>query len=218
MTVIENCNILGHSLFVSSLQGLLPSFFQTTTKRNDVPVFGTIITGIFTAVIAFFMTLDILADAISIGTLMAFNLICAGVMMLRYKGGKYSAVPISLIAAFVVSSFISAFSFQKSFPLPVTIIFSAIAFIIFVSLIFMKTYNRPTTFKCPLVPFVPCAGIWINMYMLAGLQQESWLRLGVWLVIGLCIYFAYGIRKSMLRSYNQISKEESSEIINDYKS
>lgn len=65
----------------------------------------------------------------------------------------------------------------------------------------MKTYNIPTTFKCPLVPFVPCVGIAINMYMLAGLKSAAWIRLGVWLVIGLLIYGLYGIWNSKMRDY-----------------
>ena len=145
---------------------------------------------------------------------MAFNLICVGVMMLRYKGGRYSFIPVSLILVFVVACFISALSFQRGFPLPVTIVFSIIAFCVFVSLIFMKAHSKPSTFKCPLVPLVPCAGIWINMYMLAGLRAESWLRLGVWLAIGLFIYFTYGVRHSKLRSYNKSQNDGNCEDVN----
>ena len=166
---------------------------------------GTILTGIFTAAVAFFMTLDALAEAISIGTLMAFSLVCAGVMMLRYMGGpgvrKY--IPISLIIAFMGVSFLSAMFFIHSdvVPLPVSIVFGVLAIVIFIALCFMKTYNIPTTFKCPLVPFVPCVGIAINMYMLAGLKSAAWIRLGVWLVIGLLIYGLYGIWNSKMRDY-----------------
>ena len=166
---------------------------------------GTILTGIFTAAVAFFMTLDALAEAISIGTLMAFSLVCAGVMMLRYMGGpgvrKY--IPISLIIAFMAVSFLSAMFFIHSdvVPLPVSIVFGVLAIVIFIALCFMKTYNIPTTFKCPLVPFVPCVGIAINMYMLAGLKSAAWIRLGVWLVIGLLIYGLYGIWNSKMRDY-----------------
>ena len=52
---------------------------------------------------------------------------------------------------------------------------------------FFPVYNMPNGFKCPLCPLVPCIGIGINMYMLAGLSPDSWIRVGVWRVIGLCV-------------------------------
>jgi APA family basic amino acid/polyamine antiporter len=191
--------------YTMARDGLLFPFFQWTVKRSDVPVIGTLLTGIFTAGVAFFMTLDTLADAISIGTLMAFTIVCAGVMVLRYSGGPplRSAISISLIIAFICSTFMSAmfFVYSETIPIPVPIVFGVFSFLIFVGLCFMKTYNTPLTFKCPLVPLVPCAGIAINMYMLAGLQPAAWIRLGVWLAIGMLIYFAYGIWRSKMRNY-----------------
>ena len=147
------------------------------------------------------MTLDALADAISIGTLMAFSLVCAGVMVLRYSGGKRDYIPISLIIAFTCVTFMSAMFFTHSLPLPVPIVFGAVAFLLFIALCFMKAYNTPTTFKCPLVPLIPCLGIAINMYMLAGLKSAAWIRLGIWLTIGILIYIFYGIWNSKMRDY-----------------
>ena len=176
---------------------------------------GTIITGVFTAGVAFFMTLDALADAISIGTLMAFSLVCAGVMVLRYTGGKRDYIPISLIIAYTCVTFMSAMFFAYHLPLPVPIVFGAIAFLLFIALCFMKVYNTPTTFKCPLVPLIPCLGIAINMYMLAGLKPAAWIRLGVWLAIGLIIYAFYGIWNSKMRNYTPRPRSSS---INNEKS
>ena len=111
---------LPHALLTPSpyvfTQGLLFPVFQWTTRKTNIPLLGTIITGLFTAVIAFFMTLDILADAISIGTLMAFNLVCAGVMILRYKGGRNSYIPVAIIIAFVIMTFLSAMAFVRDYP------------------------------------------------------------------------------------------------------
>ena len=44
----------------------------------------------------------------------------------------------------------------------------------------------------PLLPLVPILGIIVCGAMIFGLGWTNWLRLGVWLVIGLCIYFFYG--------------------------
>ena len=177
------------------------SCFQCTTKKKEVPLVGTLFTGLFTAIIAFFMTLDILADAISIGTLMAFNIVCAGVMVVRYTRGPGHYTPLIIIVVFVISTFLSAISFVRGFPILFTGFFSAISLLLVIPLCLMPMHNMPKTFVCPLVPLVPCIGIAINMYMLSGLRAESWIRLGVWLLIGLCVYFTYGIYTSKMRDY-----------------
>ncbi len=56
--------------------------------------------------------------------------------------------------------------------------------------------NRP--FKTPWVPFVPIMGIVVSGLLMLSLPQDTWLRLIIWLVIGLTIYFAYGRYHSKL--------------------
>jgi APA family basic amino acid/polyamine antiporter len=58
--------------------------------------------------------------------------------------------------------------------------------------------NRKRAFRTPFVPFVPIAGIVVCIYLMRGLPTPTWIRFGVWLVIGLVIYFLYGYRKSRL--------------------
>ena len=48
------------------------------------------------------------------------------------------------------------------------------------------------------MPWVPIAGILVNLTMMFSLGWENWLRLAVWLLIGLVVYFAYGRRHSRL--------------------
>ena len=52
---------------------------------------------------------------------------------------------------------------------------------------------------CPLVPLVPILGIAVCLLLMFSLPAENWLRLFVWLAIGLVIYFVYGRRHSLLR-------------------
>jgi APA family basic amino acid/polyamine antiporter len=58
----------------------------------------------------------------------------------------------------------------------------------------------PRAFKTPLVPLVPILGILVNLAMIFGLGWTNWARLGVWLVIGLAIYFGYSRHRSQLAS------------------
>src|ERR1041385_6011793 len=56
--------------------------------------------------------------------------------------------------------------------------------------------NRP--FRAPLVPLVPILGIATCLLLMFSLPYENWVRLIIWLVIGLLIYFGYGRRHSVM--------------------
>lgn len=58
----------------------------------------------------------------------------------------------------------------------------------------------PRQFKTPLVPLVPILGMVVCGAMIYGLGWANWIRLLIWMAIGLVIYFAYSIRKSKLRN------------------
>jgi APA family basic amino acid/polyamine antiporter len=60
--------------------------------------------------------------------------------------------------------------------------------------------NQPRPFRTPLVPWVPLLGIVFNGYMMYKLGYVNWLRLMIWLLIGLVIYFTYS------RKHSRISK------------
>ena len=61
-------------------------------------------------------------------------------------------------------------------------------------------------FKVPAVPFVSTAGVIICGAMIYGLGWTNWLRLFVWLVIGLVFYFSYGIRHSRLEAEGRAAR------------
>jgi APA family basic amino acid/polyamine antiporter len=62
--------------------------------------------------------------------------------------------------------------------------------------------DLPRPFRTPFVPVVPILGILMCATMMASLGEENWIRLIVWLVVGLFIYFTYGVRNSKLRRGN----------------
>jgi APA family basic amino acid/polyamine antiporter len=68
--------------------GFLPPLFSRIHKRFRTPHIGTIITGFFAALLAALFPLDILAELVSVGTLLAFIAVCAGVLILRVTAPK----------------------------------------------------------------------------------------------------------------------------------
>ncbi|TFD47970.1 amino acid permease [Cryobacterium sp. Hh11] len=56
----------------------------------------------------------------------------------------------------------------------------------------------PRTFRLPFMPWVPVFGVLASAFLITQLHWETWLRFGIWLVIGLAIYFLYGRRNSVM--------------------
>ena len=56
--------------------------------------------------------------------------------------------------------------------------------------------KRP--FRCPMVPLVPVLGVLFCLMLMLSLPPANWYRLGVWLLIGLLVYFFYGRHHSVL--------------------
>jgi len=80
------------------------------------------------------------------------------------------------------------------------------AFILVCAGVWILRVRQPTLprdFRTPLVPVLPIAGIVVCGAMILGLGVLNWLRLGVWLVIGLVFYFGYGRKHSRLEPAGQ---------------
>jgi basic amino acid/polyamine antiporter, APA family len=65
--------------------GLLPAVFGKVHPRFKTPYVTTILTGIVAAFFAGIFPIDLLGELVSIGTLLAFVIVCAGVIVLRYR-------------------------------------------------------------------------------------------------------------------------------------
>jgi len=63
-----------------------------------------------------------------------------------------------------------------------------------------KDPDRPRPFRTPFVPLVPILGILFNGYMMVELGVWNWVRLLVWLLIGLVIYFSYSRKHSKVQA------------------
>ena len=58
--------------------------------------------------------------------------------------------------------------------------------------------DLPRAFKTPLVPVVPILGMGIPLLLMLSLPGSTWLRLIVWLILGMVLYFGYGRTHSKL--------------------
>lgn len=139
--------LLGQSrVFLSmSRDGLLPPLFSRIHPRFRTPARSNLLFMVLVGTLAAFVPAQVAGEMCSIGTLFAFTLVCAGVLIVR-----------------------------RTMP------------------------DAPRSFKTPLVPFVPIAGIITCLVMMVFLPADTWIRLVLWMLIGLDIYVSYGIRHSKL--------------------
>jgi APA family basic amino acid/polyamine antiporter len=141
--------------FSMSRDGLLPRYFASVHPKYRTPHVTTIWTGVVVALVSAVANINEIVELTNIGTLFAFVLVCAGVIVLRHREPE-----------------------------------------------------RMRAFRTPFVPLVPVLGILSCIYLMMGLPLVTWLRFGVWLIIGMVIYFAYGYRKSRLGTDGAGAREE----------
>lgn len=139
--------LLGQSriFFTMSKDGLLPLCFSIVHHRFHTPWVASGVLMLVVGLFAAFAPLSLVGHLTSIGTLLAFAIVCGSVLVLR-----------------------------KTRP----------------------ELKRP--FRTPWVPLIPLLGIATCLLLMLSLGWATWLRLGVWLLIGLCIYFFYGKSHSHL--------------------
>ncbi|SHF35859.1 amino acid/polyamine/organocation transporter, APC superfamily [Thermoanaerobacter uzonensis DSM 18761] len=132
-------------IFAMSRDGLLPPVFSKVHPRFRTPSLAIYLIGIVTMLVAGFLPINIIAELVNIGTMLAFILTSIGVIVLRYKQP-----------------------------------------------------DLPRKFKAPGVPWTPLLAIAFVLSLMVSLPWQTWVRLIVWLIIGLFIYFGYGRHHSIL--------------------
>lgn len=132
--------LLGQSriFYAMSYDRLLPPIFSKIHPKFQTPWISNLILMLFVGSIAAFAPLQMVGHMTSIGTLLAFAIVCFGVLILRYKEPHV---------------------------------------------------ERP--FRTPYVPLIPILGIILCFAMMFSLDVETWIRLVIWLLIGIAIYFFY---------------------------
>ena len=76
-----------------------------------------------------------------------------------------------------------------------------LAFIIVCSAVLVMRYINPQAerpFRCPWSPLIPALGVLFCLVLMFSLPEANWLRLGVWMLIGMMVYIFYGYHHSVL--------------------
>lgn len=123
-----------------------------------------------------------------------------------FKSNAMFMLFVSLFAAFVPARVVGEMT-------SIGTLFAFILVCIGVMVLRKNEPNAPRAFKTPLVPLVPVLGIFTCLFMMVFLPLDTWIRLLVWMVIGLDIYAAYGMRKSILSGGDTASYGRSNRII-----
>lgn len=142
--------LLGQSrVFLSmSRDGLLPPFFSHINEKFRTPARSNLLFMVVVGLLAAFVPARVAGEMTSIGTLFAFTLVCAAVLIVR-----------------------------KSMP------------------------EVHRAFKTPFVPVVPILGILTCLCMMLFLPADTWIRLVLWMLIGLDVYACYGVKHSKLEQH-----------------
>jgi basic amino acid/polyamine antiporter, APA family len=190
------------------MQGLFFGAFAKLTKKG-VPAIGTIISGLFAMIFSFTLSLGELTDMISVGTLMAFTVVCAGVVILRHQSPSRPRDAPALMALFLVSCGFSSVSIIYQWPHWCSLLYVFPPIIIMFTFFIFPVADIPDGFKTPLVPIVPCVGAYINIYLIFSLDIWAIARVFAWTLLGLIIYFLYSVRNSKQGIYENLLSQSS---------
>lgn len=109
-----------------------------------------------------------------------------------YKSNLLFAVFVSIFAAFVPVRVVGEM-------VSIGTLFAFVLVCIGVLVMRKSDPNTPRPFRTPWVPLVPILGVIICVLMMVSLPLDTWIRLAVWMIIGLVIYFAYSKKHSLIR-------------------
>jgi len=120
----------------------------------------------------------------------------AGKVHPRFRTPYLSTIYVGLIVALVTGTFPIQI-LGELVNIGTLLAFTLVCIGVWILRIKRPDLDRP--FRTPLVPLVPILGVLACVGLMATLPGDTWLRLLVWLIIGLVIYFAYGRKHSILQ-------------------
>ncbi len=201
-----------------SRDGLLPKIFSSIHPRFRTPWFSTLLTGVLVAVPALFMNLSEVTELSVIGTLFAFTIVCAGVLVKDKEfAGQKRFVPYinsmfigpalfviiwtlviyyngEAVGKFVTDLTPTADDLKIGVESSTHVFFERLpyfVFMIFSAVMAVLCFVKRLT-------LIPVLGIMCCTYLMTELGWTNWLRFGLWLLVGLVIYLVYGYKHSKL--------------------
>lgn len=193
--------------FAMSRDGLLPPALGKVHPRFGTPHVATLLTGAVVAIPLFFSSLSTVVDMTSMGTLMAFAMVSAGVAYLHYAPPpNYNPrfrvpyipsrwlFPIMVLAGLLWAWSLNPLAIQHlvDFSQGGTLWhYRILLLFVLIATYLAIRYN---------LSLLPLLGTLSPLYLIIELGQENWIRLLLWLSAGLVFYFVYGYRHSHLRA------------------
>jgi amino acid transporter len=201
-----------------SRDGLLPKIFSSIHPRFRTPWFSTILTGLMVAIPALFMNLSEVTDLSVIGTLFAFTIVCAGVLVkdkefagekrfVPYISSRYIAPALFLIIVFLlirfngeaVAKFFTDFTptaddLENGITTAGRVFLERLPYFVF------AIFSLVIAVLCFVkrLSLIPVLGVMCCTYLMTELGWTNWFRFAVWLVVGLIVYFFYSYKHSNL--------------------
>ncbi|PAN21879.1 hypothetical protein PAHAL_3G496900 [Panicum hallii] len=208
MTTVLLVSAVGQARYLTHIARthMVPPCLAQVHPRLGTPLNATVAMALATAVIALFTDLGILSNLLSISTLFIFMLVAVALLVRRYYvAGETSAADrnklAACLAAIMASSVATAACWGATsaggggwVPYAVTVA-AWLAATLFLQCGVPKA-RAPKTWGVPLVPWLPAASIFINIFLLGSIDAASFVRFGVWTAALLAYYFLFGLHAS----------------------
>ncbi|CAL8471821.1 g11363 [Coccomyxa elongata] len=194
-------NMLGQARIwtMAAREHMIPGFWAKVSPRFGTPIAAQITMGAASGIIAFFTSLDILANMVSIGTLFAFFMVAASLFFYRLYDQNTSTKREGIIALvhlllIVAASLGLAVNYALTDSWYGIVAFIGMWIIVTASAhIFCKHARHPRVFGVPLFPWVPSGSMILNAFLLCTLDRDSYIRFGIWSAICLIVYLLYSL-------------------------
>jgi APA family basic amino acid/polyamine antiporter len=177
--------------FAMSRDGLLPPMFRAVHPRFRTPYVSSLLTGAFVATCAAFASIDEMVDLTNIGTLFAFILVCAGIIVLRIQDpARPRPFRVPSGWGWTTLLYLGVALTLSCSPLSVP---TRLSLLVLTAVLFALCRNH----------IFPVLGIISCVYLIYYLPPTSWLRFAAWLNGGLVVYVLYGAENSRLTGKQQ---------------
>ncbi|KAF8793457.1 cationic amino acid transporter 4-like [Argiope bruennichi] len=246
--IIGSLFALTRVIYVMADDGLLFAFCSNVNTKTKIPLGAMYIFASLSALMTLTLDINTLVEVMSIGTLFAYLVVSASVIILRYRpnlcpkddsqelssigsstekiedigAGEFKArfqmlrtyldwwpgrlvtmsVLCFVIFTFLTCGFVTGCSSSIangswwSIIILVVLLFCTISCFVIITLHQQST--APLRYKVPLVPLIPALSIVVNAVLIVNLQAATWLRLLIWVAVGLSMYLSYGLGHSKL--------------------